>query len=201
MGLIEDFEDLPLSSQLALVGAAGLGFIALAAILRKRAGDASGSIAAAMTGSISSAPSGARARSSEERISTLHPRVAAMARDLVKRSSAEGMPIVVTQALRTLDEQAKLYAQGRTAPGAIVTNSPPGKSWHNFGLAFDIAPLDATGQPHWPNDDALWQKLGAIGKSLGLKWGGEFKSFPDRPHFEFHPGLTIEDAQAGKMIA
>ncbi|CAH2213223.1 M15 family metallopeptidase [Tepidibacter aestuarii] len=25
--------------------------------------------------------------------------------------------------------------------------------------------------------------MGAIGKSIGLEWGGDFKSIKDRPHF------------------
>ena len=36
------------------------------------------------------------------------------------------------------DEQAKVYAQGRTAPGKIVTHAKPGHSNHNFGVAFDV---------------------------------------------------------------
>ena len=39
----------------------------------------------------------------------------------------------VTQGLRTMVEQEALYAQGRTAPGAIVTNAQPGQSPHNPG--------------------------------------------------------------------
>ena len=46
---------------------------------------------------------------------------------------------------RTYDEQAELYAQGRTKPGPKVTNSPPGYSWHNFGVAWDFVVFDATG--------------------------------------------------------
>lgn len=201
MGLLEDFEELPLSSQLALIGAAGLGFLALSALLGRK-----GSLqSVAMTGSIAggglSVSSAGPLKSSEERISSLHPQVASRARELVKRAAGEGMPIVVTQALRSMEQQAALYAQGRTAPGAIVTNSPPGSSWHNYALAFDIAPLDASGQPHWPDDEGLWQRLGAIGKQLGLTWGGDFRSFKDRPHFEYHPGLTLDDARAGRTIA
>jgi peptidoglycan L-alanyl-D-glutamate endopeptidase CwlK len=93
-------------------------------------------------------------------------------------------------------EQARLYAQGRTAPGAIVTKAQPGSSWHNFGLAFDVAPL-VNGRPAWPNDEALWDLIGRYGKAAGLDWGGDFLTIKDRPHFEYHPGLTLAQARAG----
>src|SRR5687768_17388797 len=39
---------------------------------------------------------------------------------------------------RTYAEQNLLYAQGRTKPGDIVTNSRGGQSNHNFGIAWDV---------------------------------------------------------------
>ena len=40
--------------------------------------------------------------------------------------------------LRTLEEQAALYASGRGgAPGPILTRATPGLSFHNYGLASD----------------------------------------------------------------
>jgi hypothetical protein len=29
---------------------------------------------------------------------------------------------------------------------------------------------------------------------VGLVWGGDFQSFKDKPHFEFHPNLTLAQA-------
>lgn len=176
--------------------------LALLAVVRRRTGPGFQAASASIAGSSSfSSGSGAPFRKSDELIASLHPAVAARARDLVARMKAEGAPIVVTQGYRTMEQQGQLYAQGRTAPGAIVTNSPPGSSWHNFALAFDVAPLDSSGQPHWPEDESLWQRIGAIGKTFGLVWGGDFRSFKDRPHFEYHPGLSLEDARAGRTIA
>jgi peptidoglycan L-alanyl-D-glutamate endopeptidase CwlK len=42
---------------------------------------------------------------------------------------------------RTMEEQAALYAKGRTIIGKIVTKAKPGESYHNYGLAFDWVPL------------------------------------------------------------
>jgi hypothetical protein len=60
---------------------------------------------------------------------------------------------------------------------------------NDFSRAFDIAILK-NGQPVWDikvsvNGDEIpsYDEAGAIGESVGLKWGGRFSS-PDRPHFE-----------------
>ncbi len=129
-------------------------------------------------------------------IKSLHPSIQPMAKAVLQEAANQGIDLVVTFGSRTNEQQAALYAQGRTAPGAIVTNAPPGSSWHNFGLAFDVAVL-ANGKPTWPTNEALWQKIGAIGKSVGLDWGGDFTSIKDRPHFEYHPGITLASARTG----
>jgi peptidoglycan L-alanyl-D-glutamate endopeptidase CwlK len=125
-----------------------------------------------------------------QRIEDLHPVVAEKARQLIELCKAEGIDLRVTSTLRTLAEQAELYAQGRTKPGQIVTQAKPGQSWHNWGLAFDVAPFYA-GKPQW--NSRHWDRIGELGKKLGLSWGGTWLR-PDRPHFEYHPGLTLAQA-------
>ena len=64
----------------------------------------------------------------------------------------------------------------------IITNTTAGKSKHNLGKAFDCVPL-VNGKPCWTNSQ-LFKKIGQIGKNCGLKWGGDFKTIKDSPHFE-----------------
>lgn len=100
---------------------------------------------------------------------------------------------------RTYAEQAALYAQGRTAPGSIVTNAGPGSSNHNFGIAMDIA-VFASGfyngmkRPRSRQLEAvaveMYQQLGPIGEAAGLEWGGRWRS-PDLPHYQMPAGLTM----------
>ncbi len=125
------------------------------------------------------------------RLEDLHPLIAERARQLVELAQAEGIEILVTSTLRTFEEQAELFVIGRTKPGDIVTNAEPGKSWHNFGLAFDVVPL-VNGKAIW--DSPFWNRIGELGKQVGLVWGGDFQSFKDKPHFEFHPNLTLAQA-------
>lgn len=105
-----------------------------------------------------------------------------------------GITLRVTQGFRTYEEQKELYAQGRTKPGKRVTNADAGRSWHNYGLAYDVVPL-VNGIPDWNNKK--WEIIGSIGEQNGLVWGGRWKGIKvDRPHFEWHPGLTIDKALA-----
>ncbi len=133
-------------------------------------------------------------------VSKLEPVIQPKVEALLNAARAEGIELRVTQGLRTMEEQQALYDQGRTKPGPVVTNAKPGSSWHNFGLAFDVAVMK-DGKPTWPADEALWQKIGALGKAQGLTWGGDFQNFPDRPHFQYTGGLTLEQARAGQRPA
>lgn len=130
----------------------------------------------------------------KEILKGLLPDVRERAELLVSQASASGIGLVLTSGRRSWQDQAKLYAQGRTDPGKIVTNAEPGESWHNYGRAFDVAIADALGRPTWPDDAATWGKIGEIGTQLGLSWGG---SFGDRPHFSFRPpNYTFAQAAA-----
>lgn len=98
------------------------------------------------------------------------------------------------QGYRSPEEQNALFAKGRTVPGNVVTHVQGLFSWHNYGLAFDVVPERLRQQPNWAPEDPLWSKLGFIGKRLGLHWGGDWSS-PDKPHFEYHPGLSIQEVR------
>jgi peptidoglycan L-alanyl-D-glutamate endopeptidase CwlK len=114
-----------------------------------------------------------------------------MAEKMLVRAASVGIELVVTQTHRTPEQQASLYARGRTEPGPVVTNAPPGYSWHEFRRAFDVAIT------HFPGDmtkadlyDGPWEKVGNIGEDCGLEWGGRWKH-PDRPHFQHTGGFTL----------
>lgn len=137
-----------------------------------------------------------------KRIALLHPIVGAAAEKVIRQAYAEGINIEVVQGLRTMDEQAALYAQGRTMPGDIVTNAKPGSSYHNYGLAFDYALLYADGSDvSWIVNDQ-WRRVGTIGESLGFVWGGRWtmqkEGIVDFPHLEMNFRLSISDLLSGR---
>lgn len=133
------------------------------------------------------------------RIDDLEPVTREMCRRFLDAAVAAGHAIRVTHTLRTMDEQAHLYAQGRTLPGRIVTKAKPGQSPHNYGMAFDICFAGAV--PFPPESDPRWLALGQLGESFGLSWGGplgERDRFTfDRPHFERPDWKAVRAAAQG----
>ncbi|MEF2968873.1 M15 family metallopeptidase [Paenibacillus sp. M1] len=132
------------------------------------------------------------------KLSGLHPVVRQAAERLIERSFARGVPILITQGLRTIAEQDALYAQGRTKPGQIVTNARGGYSNHNFGVAIDFCLLMPDGKNVSWTVGKDWMGVVEIAKSLGFEWGGDWKSFKDYPHFEMCFGLTTAQYRAGR---
>ena len=129
-----------------------------------------------------------------KRIAKLDPRIKKRVVNFINEAHRQGIKLRVVQGFRSFDEQNKLYAKGRTraeldAKGLHhikarpnenrVTNVIGGKSSHNWGLAVDVVPM-VNGKPVWNGD---WKKVSTIGKNAGLKWGGDWTSFVDRPHF------------------
>ena len=93
---------------------------------------------------------------------------------------------------RTFQEQAQLYAKGRSArqltditPGLRVTNAMPGQSPHNFGCASDWTIFDDKEKPVWlAKDDPKFYEYRDACREAGSRWGGDFKTFPDMYHNE-----------------
>lgn len=112
----------------------------------------------------------------------LHPKLQQICETFMKQCKESGLNVKITDTLRTEEEQNTLYAQGRTAPGSIVTNVAYPNSAHNWGVAFDICRNEKGRE--YADSDGFFTKCGEIGKKLGLFWGGDFKSFTDKPHFE-----------------
>lgn len=129
----------------------------------------------------------------------VHPTIAEKVRQLIKKAHKEGIFIIITQGVRTIKEQEALYEKGRTKPGKIVTNARGGHSYHNFGLAIDYCVCDSVGGKLIPNwyVDQRWKRVGSIGKTLGLEWGGDWESFRDYPHFQYTFGLSLSKLRNG----
>jgi peptidoglycan L-alanyl-D-glutamate endopeptidase CwlK len=130
-------------------------------------------------------------------IATLLPAAQRAARRLLAAANdgrlGPGIVVKVICGTRSYAEQTSLYAQGRTTPGPIVTDAPAGYSNHNFGIAFDVGIFD---RGEYLDDSPLYAKTGALGRSQGLEWGGDWDSFPDEPHFQLaYPG-TLAEARA-----
>lgn len=158
-------------------------------------------------------------------LNLLHPEVKAKAEQLVQLAKDKlGLRIIITQTLRSAEEQASYYAQGRVALAEVnrirktaglgpiteaenkkkVTNAKTSAdSFHGYGLAFDFAVTDASGKTiGWNGSDWNtnkvddWTEIGKLGQSIGLEWGGDWKTLKDIPHFQFTLGWTIASLKA-----
>lgn len=126
-------------------------------------------------------------------LNDLLPPVKERAERLIAQCKEAGIDLLVTCTYRDFEAQTRLYAQGRGLPGQIVTWARAGDSWHNWQRAFDVVPI-RNGKPVWSTrgeDGKVWAKVGAIGTSLGLEWGGSWERHPDYPHFQDRMGRTL----------
>ena len=131
-------------------------------------------------------------------IEALTPTLRRGVRELMRRAAAQGLSVVITGTYRTHEEQERLFAQGRTTPGKIVTNVRGGDSFHNHRVAFDFA-RNVRGR-EFDNSDNFFDRVGAIWRQMGGVWGGDWTRFVDRPHCEFTDGKPVSWFKAGNTL-
>lgn len=108
--------------------------------------------------------------------------------------------VMVIETLRELSTQMAYYSRGRmdtadaqamyAAAGLWKIGEAEARqkiTWtldskHRRGLAVDIAPVKG-GHVWWAAPHDVWERMGVIGESNGLKWGGRWKN-KDGPHYE-----------------
>ncbi|WP_084134432.1 M15 family metallopeptidase [Paenibacillus harenae] len=137
-------------------------------------------------------------------VAELHPVVLAKQKELLAETAKIGISVLITDGFRSSEEQDSLYAQGRTADGAVVTQVQGGNSYHNYGLAIDFALRTKEGEVVWDmkydgnrNGEADWMEVVAAAKRLGFSWGGDWDNFPDYPHLQMDFGYTIRQLKRG----
>ena len=120
-------------------------------------------------------------------IDDLRADVAANCRSLIALAEREGLHALVTETVRDSEYQKMLAKKGYAAAGAVT----PSFHADHAGLAFDICKNEAG---HEYDDPAFFVKMGELGKKVGFSWGGDWRSFPDRPHFQWDAGGTYTSA-------
>lgn len=124
-------------------------------------------------------------------LTPLYPPFADLLQKGLTVARASGLNVYAYETWRSASRQESLYAQGRSTPGAVVTNSRAGQSFHAYGLGTDIV-FGGPGAWSWEGN---WKALASAMESVGLEWAGRWKH-PESPHFQKTWGLTIEEAQA-----
>ena len=115
-------------------------------------------------------------------LTLLHPRLQAILPRIKAECEAQALPVLWTDGMRTKAEQDELYAQGRTAPGTIVTNVRYPNSMHNWGVAVDFC-RNVRGR-EYDDTDNFFFRVAFVAKAYGLDWGGDWTSFRDKPHLQ-----------------
>lgn len=120
----------------------------------------------------------------------LHPKLQEFATELIKVTPHD---IAITCGVRTAEEQNKLYQQGRTKAGKIVTKCDGYniKSKHQvkadgLGYAFDIAVI-IDNKSNWNKKvfKEVADSARELMKKYNIEWGGDWKNFSDYPHFQY----------------
>lgn len=150
-----------------------------------------------------------------KRLELLHPKLREEAILIYKeavRITPVGVHPFITDTLRSFEESDALYNQpwdgkDNDHDGRIdekdekVTNAPGGRSYHNYGLAFDFV-NQINGKYVWRVDNN-WMKVVNLFKEADWTWGGNFKSMPDAPHLEktfgYHWRELLSLHKAGKV--
>ena len=118
-------------------------------------------------------------------ISELASYVQPLCLKFLSAASAAGIPCIIVDTGRTSAEQVQKLAQGVswTRHSRHEPQPPEMKS-----EAFDVCPVAYLSMKGWNPGGPLWPKLGNIGESLGLEWGGRFPINPpygDPGHFQW----------------
>ncbi len=113
-------------------------------------------------------------------LNDLSPRFKPLAIELLARLTEAGIAVLVIDTLRTPEEHAANLAKGVS----WTTHSK-----HLDGDAIDICPyaiydVDGPDKLNWNAGHPVWKRIGEIGESLGLRWGGRWKQ-KDMGHFEY----------------
>lgn len=136
-------------------------------------------------------------RRSLQALQGVHPYLVHVMCEAIKTSPVD---FTITDGLRTTEEQKALYAQGRTRPGQRVTNADGVKNLSNhqdeadgfkdgYGSAVDLCPyvngrvdVNDTGN----NLPKIAKHIKQVAKKWGynIEWGGDWKNFVDKPHFQ-----------------
>jgi len=126
--------------------------------------------------------------------------VSNIVRAVIKEMHKQSIYVGVAQGFRTNAEQDALYAQGRTKPGAIVTDAKGGQSNHNYGVAVDLFQYSKDGtEAIFESKTERYLKIVAAMKKRGMQWGGDWTSFKDYPHFQLYDAYRNEKKPGGSM--
>ena len=124
----------------------------------------------------------------QQHLARLDPRIRAKVAAVLTDLRGHGLDPVIAQSWRSVAEQQRLKAMGRsTVSWSFHNHTRGGKP---AALAADIVDR----RLGWGAPETFWQLLGRSARAHGLTWGGDWKRFRDVAHVEIR-GLTLAQAR------
>jgi len=118
----------------------------------------------------------------ERNIQTLSIKAQALARQFMNKILDFDYNVKIISGTRTYAEQNDLYKIGRYGnPGKIVTKAIGGRSYHNFGIAWDVGIFYDDGS-YLQEPEEYAELNNHI--NMDIFWGGNFKTIYDAPHYQ-----------------
>ncbi len=113
-------------------------------------------------------------------LKNLHPDVQDKFREFVNAiQDKTGFAVLIQSGYRTIAEQTEEKRKNENA-------ATPGLSYHNYGMALDINLQNGDKIIRQNSTTQEWEDSGVlvIARQLNLRWGGEFRGYDDRVHFD-----------------
>ena len=140
-------------------------------------------------------------RNSLDKMNGVHPNLVVFMKELIQVSPFD---FKITSGMRTAQEQAELYKQGRDKPGSVVTNADGYKYCSNhqekidgYGYAVDVCILKYTSKGDVDWNFKYYKELYEIAKKNGLldkygvEWAGNWKDFQEGAHFQIKNARNV----------
>jgi peptidoglycan L-alanyl-D-glutamate endopeptidase CwlK len=125
----------------------------------------------------------------ENAIGILHPKAQKAARVFLGKLLTANIDPRIISGTRTYAEQNVLYRKGCFGnPPPLVTKAKGRQSNPNFGIAFDAGIFR---EGAYLEASPLYDKAAEVGLTNELEWGGNWRSFIDRPHYQSAIGFDL----------
>jgi hypothetical protein len=133
--------------------------------------------------------------SNQEHINSLNPGVRGKFVSFISDVERMGYVVVITGSYRTFKRSAELKKEDSR-------NASPGFSSHNYGTAIDINLVKDGHMIRKDNPVKDWVSTGVpqlAKEKYGMRWGGDFKGYPDNVHFDFNNKYNTEKLYAAAL--
>lgn len=126
----------------------------------------------------------------EIRLSRLDERIRPLAARLILEATGLHISLMVINTLRTAEEHALDIANKVSwTNNSLHLPQPPS----GLALAIDVCPVSYLTVKNWNPLGENWLKIGELGESIGLTWGGRWKE-RDLSHFQLDVARELKNA-------